>query len=54
MANDGKQTKAEKAAARIYQLWYEEEYAANWTREDKVRAAAALIESRCGNCPEES
>lgn len=43
---------AMKAAERIYDLWTTEE-SIGYSREDKIRTAAVIIERRCGKCPDE-
>lgn len=43
---------AMKAAARIWELWMSDE-SKGYSEEDKIKLAAVIIESRCGECPDE-
>lgn len=43
---------AMKAAERIYDLWTTKE-SIGYSREDKIKMAAVIIASRCGECPDE-
>lgn len=43
---------AMKAAKRIWELWMSDE-SKGYSEEDKINAAAGVIERRCGKCPDE-